>query len=173
MRIAIVSDIHDNVWNLSKALTIAAECERMVCCGDLCSPFVIDQLARGFSGEIHIVTGNNDADMFRITSKAAMKYSATIRLRGEFFEAEWDRRLIAAQHFDNIALAIAESGRYDAVFYGHNHAFDVRRIGRTLAVNPGSVMGAQFDSEGRRVDVIPTMAVYDTSTGEAERLEIL
>lgn len=173
MRIAILSDIHDHVWNLDKALKAAAGCDRMICCGDLCSPFVIDQLARGFSGEIHIVFGNNDADLFRITNKAVAKYPASIRLRGEFFEAEWDGRKIAAQHFDNIALAIAESGRYDAVFYGHNHVFDIRRIGRTLAVNPGSVMGAQFDAEANRTDVTATIAIYDTAAGEASRHELL
>lgn len=173
MRIAILSDIHDHVWNLDKALKIAAGCDRMICCGDLCSPFIIDQLARGFSSEIHIVSGNNDADLFRVTNKALTKYAATIRLRGEFFEAEWDGRRIAVQHFDNIALAIAESGRYDAVFYGHNHVFDIRRIGRTLAVNPGSVMGAQFDADARRTDVTPTMAIYETAAGEASRHELL
>lgn len=173
MRIAIVSDIHDHVWNLDKALKLAAGCGRMICCGDLCSPFVIDQLARGFDGEIHIVFGNNDADLYRITQKAATRYAASIHLRGEFFEAEWEGRRIAVQHFDNLAIPLAESGRYDAVFYGHNHVFDIRRIGRTLAVNPGSVMGAQFDAEARRTDVTPTMAVYDTETGGAERLDLL
>lgn len=172
MRIAILSDIHDHVWNLDKALKLCEGCDRMICCGDLCSPFIIDQLARGFAGEIDIVFGNNDADLFRITNKAATKYAATIRLRGEFFEAEWDGRKIAAQHFDNIALAVAASGTYDAVFHGHNHVFDIRRVGRTLAVNPGSVMGAQFDAEARRTDVTPTMAIYDTVTGEAERIEL-
>jgi putative phosphoesterase len=170
MKIAIVSDIHDNVWKLQIALDCAAHCDLLVCCGDLCSPFVLDQLARGFPRPIHIVFGNNDADTFRITSKTP-KYPH-VRLRGEFFEEEIGGRRIAVNHFDNIALAIARSGDYDAVFYGHNHVFDIRRLGPTLAVNPGSIMGAQFDAQANRTDVGSTFAIYETGTGEARGFEI-
>ena len=166
MRVAILSDIHDNVWKLEAALRFLADCDAMICCGDLCSPFVLDQLARGFSKPLHIVFGNNDADTFRITAKTP-KYPH-VRLRGEFFGEELDGRRIAVNHFDNIALAIARGGEYDAVFYGHNHVFDIRRMGKTLALNPGSIMGCQFDSQANRTDVASTFAVYDTGKGEAQ-----
>jgi putative phosphoesterase len=165
MKIAVLSDIHDNVWKLEIALKHVEACDLMVCCGDLCSPFVLDQLARGFSRPLHIVFGNNDADTFRITSKTP-KYPH-VRLRGEYFAEEFGGRRIAVNHFDNIARAIARSEAHDAVFYGHNHVFDIRRRGRTLALNPGSLMGAQFDAEARRTDVDPTFAIYDCETGEA------
>jgi uncharacterized protein len=170
MKIAVVSDIHDNLWKLAPALTAIAHCNMMVCCGDLCSPFVLDQLARGFSGSIQIVFGNNDADTFRMTTRVS-KYPH-VRLRGEFFEDEFDGRKIAVNHFNNIALAIARAGQHDAVFYGHNHVHEIRRIGRTLAVNPGSIMGAQFDTEANRADVLPSFAIYDTGTEEAMGYEI-
>ena len=62
MRIAILSDIHDNVWKLAAALKAAREADALICCGDLCSPFVVHQLGRAFSGPIHIVFGNNDGE---------------------------------------------------------------------------------------------------------------
>jgi hypothetical protein len=68
MRVAIVSDIHDHVWRLAGVLAHASDCEAMVCCGDLCSPFVIAQLAEGFEGALHVVFGNNDGDRFTISS---------------------------------------------------------------------------------------------------------
>lgn len=170
MRIAVLSDIHDNVWMLDVALQAVAPCDAMICCGDLCSPFVLDQLARGFSKPLHIVFGNNDADTFRITSKAA-GYSH-VKLRGEFFAEEFAGRKIAVNHFDNIALAIAASGAHDAVFYGHNHVFDIRAVGRTLALNPGSIMGCQFDSKANRTAVDPTFAIYDTASGTAAGFRI-
>jgi uncharacterized protein len=170
MRVAILSDIHDNVWKLDAALRFLAACDVMVCCGDLCSPFVLDQLARGFAKPLHIVFGNNDADTFRITAKTP-KYPH-VRLRGEFFEEDFGGRRVAVNHFDNIALAIARGGEYDAVFYGHNHVFDIRRLGKTLAVNPGSIMGCQFDAQANRTDVASTFAIYDTESGEAQGYRI-
>lgn len=170
MRVAILSDIHDNVWKLEAALRVVADCDAMVCCGDLCSPFVLDQLARGFTRPLHIVWGNNDADTFRITAKT-VKYPH-VRLRGEFFEDDFGGRRVAVNHFDNIALAVARGGEYDAVFYGHNHVFDIRRLGKTLAVNPGSIMGCQFDGQANRTDVASTFAVYDAVTGEARGYRI-
>lgn len=171
MRIAVLSDIHDNVWKLAPALEFSAGAGALICCGDLCSPFILDQLARGFSNPVHIVFGNNDADTFRITAKAA-KYPH-VRLRGEFFEDEFGGRRVAVNHFDNIALAIARGGEYDAVFYGHNHVFDIRKSGaRTLAVNPGAIMGCRFDAQANRVEVASTFAVYDTETGTAQGYRI-
>ncbi len=170
MRVAILSDIHDNVWKLDAALRFVAGCDAMVCCGDLCSPFVLDQLARGFAKPLHIVFGNNDADTFRITAKTP-KYPH-VRLRGEFFEEDFGGRRVAVNHFDNIALAIARGGEYDAVFYGHNHVFDIRKLGKTLAVNPGSIMGCQFDAQANRTDVASTFAIYDTESGQAQGYRI-
>lgn len=59
MRLGILSDIHDHVWNLAAALPALADCDILLCGGDLCSPFVIHQLGRGFPGPIHIVFGNS------------------------------------------------------------------------------------------------------------------
>ena len=58
------------------------------------------------------------------------------------------------------------------MFYGHNHVFDIRRLGKTLAVNPGSIMGCQFDAQANRTDVASTFAIYDTESGEAQGYRI-
>jgi putative phosphoesterase len=166
MRIAVLSDIHDNIWKLNVALEAVVPCDAMICCGDLCSPFIVSQLARGFAGPIHIVFGNNDADLFRITSKA--REFPHVLLRGEYFEETFDSRRIAVNHFDHIAKTIAAGERHDAVFYGHNHIFEIRPFGRTLAVNPGSIMGCQFDKDSRPLAVDSSYAIYDTATGAAK-----
>jgi putative phosphoesterase len=166
MRIAVLSDIHDNIWKLDIALKSVVPSDAIICCGDLCSPFIVSQLARGFEGPIHIVFGNNDADLFRITTKA--REFPHVCLRGEYFEETFDGRRIAVTHFDNIARTIASGERHDAVFYGHNHIFEIRSFGKTLAVNPGSIMGCQFDMDSRPVAVDSSYAIYDTETGRAE-----
>jgi len=159
MRLAVISDIHDNLWNLSAAIDyVSVRAETLICCGDLCSPFVMDQLAR-FPGPVHIVFGNNDADLFRITRKS----SDRVRVYGEFFETELDGKRVAVNHFDYLARPIAASGLYDLVCYGHNHEFSVARVGSTLAVNPGPIMGARFPG-GRWEDVLPTFVTVETQT---------
>src|SRR5262249_62381862 len=71
MLIAILSDIHDNIPKLRAAIEHIQRVDALLCGGDLCSPFIVDELAR-FPGPIHVVFGNNDADLFRITQKVGV-----------------------------------------------------------------------------------------------------
>ena len=170
MRLAILSDIHDNVWKLAAALELVRGADAMICCGDLCSPFVVHQLGQGFGGQIHIIFGNNDGDLFRITANAA-RYPQ-MKIHGEMLRGEFGGKSFAANHYDNIARAIAASGEFDVVCYGHNHVYEVGRIGRTLGINPGSIMGATFRGDGVRTDVASTLVIYDTETDQAQRVEV-
>jgi len=170
MRIAILSDIHDNVWKLAAALTAVGDADALLCCGDLCSPFVVHQLGRGFAGPIHIVFGNNDGDLFRIGANA--RHYPNIHLHGELFRGEFDGQSFAMNHYDGIAQTLAAANEFDVVCYGHNHLFDLRRIGRTLAINPGAIMGAVFAPDGARTDVPATFVMYETRTGDAAQFEV-
>lgn len=171
MKIAVMSDIHDNVWNLEAALRGIQEAEALVCCGDLCSPFVVTLLGQGFAlRPIYIIFGNNDGDAFRITQNAAR--FPNIQIKAEFLEAELGGRRIAAVHYNTIAAGLAASGRYDAVFFGHNHRFEIRREGAALMVNPGTLMGWDPSApEGGR-SITATFAVYDTASGQAEGFRV-
>jgi hypothetical protein len=167
MKIAVLSDIHDNLWNLQAAIATVQDADALICCGDLCSPFVVDELAN-FPREVHVVFGNNDADLFRITAKAAGK--PRVKLYGEFFAGEFGGRTFAVNHFDYIARPIAKSGQYEVVCFGHNHEFEIGREGRTLLINPGPIMGAKF-SKGWQ-DVAPTFVVYDSEAHETAAFKI-
>lgn len=164
MRIVILSDIHDNLWNLAAAICTVSDADALLCCGDLCSPFVIDELAK-FPKDVHIVFGNNDADLFRITGKAAKK--ANIHLYGELFQTEFDGKRFAMNHFDYLARPLAKSGDYDVVCFGHNHEFELSSAGECVLINPGPIMGAKF-STGSWQDVEPTLVVYDTATNASK-----
>ena len=107
MRIAVLSDIHDNVWKLAAALEAVSDADALICCGDLCSPFIVHQLGRGFRRPIHVVLGNNDGDLYRITTNA--RQYEHLRIHGELFRGELDGRRVAVNHYDNIARAIAAS----------------------------------------------------------------
>jgi len=167
MRLAILSDIHDNVWKLAAALEAVRATDALLCCGDLCSPFIIHQLGRGYAATTHIVFGNNDADLFRITSIA--RNYPQIHLYGEFFAGEFDGRKVAMNHFDAIARPLAASAQYDLVCFGHNHREEIGRVGDTVIVNPGPIMGAAFRPDGSREDVPSAYAIYDTASAAATR----
>src|SRR3712207_351262 len=99
MLIAILSDIHDQIPNLRAAIAHVRRVDALLCGGDLCSPFIVDELAK-YAGPIHVVFGNNDADLFRITQKVASANEARpdgakIALAGEFWEGELDGKRLA------------------------------------------------------------------------------
>jgi putative phosphoesterase len=164
MRLGILSDIHDNLWNLQ--LTIAAlnaQADELLCCGDLCSPFVMDELRKFERGCVHVLFGNNDADLFRITRKSDQR----VQVYGEFFTANRDGKSIAANHFDFLARPIAQSGQFDLVCFGHNHRISKEQFGKTLALNPGPVMGVAFGPHGWE-EVPATFMVCDLTTMAVE-----
>jgi putative phosphoesterase len=165
MKIAILSDIHDHVWNLAQALQTMQPAQAVICCGDLCSPFIITQLAAAFPDRpVHIVFGNNDGDTFRMTRIAAK--NAHVNIHGELFQAELAGLRFVANHFDNIAASLARSGSYDVVCFGHNHRFQVEQVGETLAINPGAIMG--YDPVNAR-DIPATFVLFDTETRTPEK----
>lgn len=162
MKIAVVSDIHDNVWQLEKVLNgiTEAQADVVLCCGDLCAPFTLKQIADGFSGPVHLVFGNNDGDKWLLTTVAAQ--AGNVTLHDTLFESVLGTCDVAMVHFPNVARALAASGRYDVVFYGHDHTAAAERVGETWLINPGEVMG-RFGAT--------TYAIYDTEADEVDLIE--
>ena len=163
MKVAVLSDVHDHVWNLRAALSALGDADALVFCGDFCSPFVLGLLADGFPNRpIHAVFGNNDGDLYRITRNAESR--PHVRLHGELFAGELDGRRVAANHFPELAQGLARGGGFDLVCYGHDHRFALAEDGGTLTIDPGTLLG--FDPVAGH-DVPPTFAVYDTLSGTA------
>ncbi len=143
MNIALISDIHGNEHALHRALTAAkaAHCRCLICLGDFGSVAQLRDLRASWDGEIHIVLGNNDWPQERYLSEARLWESGSC-------QADWDERSIAGRqiyftHYPELAERAAESGRYDAVFYGHTHDAEQHRgfPHDTLVANPGELQG--------------------------------
>lgn len=162
MKIAIISDIHDHVWNLKKVLERPElqATDAMICCGDLCAPFIIKLLGQAYINPIHIVLGNNDGDVASII-KVAQQFS-NINIHGEYFRGDFDGKSIAANHYPEKARELAENGGYDVVCYGHNHVLAINeKVGETLLINPGSIMGYHG---GELKDIPATFSILDTDS---------
>jgi putative phosphoesterase len=107
------------------------------------------------------VWGNNDGDKRLLTEVA--QGVENIHLHGDIADLDFDGFKVAVNHYPKIARALAESGRYALVCYGHDHTAHEEWVGDTLLLNPGELMGLQGRS---------TVAIYDTDRKEVEFIEI-
>ncbi|MDH5605763.1 MAG: metallophosphoesterase [Anaerolineae bacterium] len=158
MKIAVISDTHDNIWKLAEAVPKLQEADAVIHCGDLCSPFVVKQLGEGLAGKpVHIVWGNNDGDQ-RMLAQIAGSYE-NITIHGELAELVMAEKKIAVNHYPRVGRALARSGDYHLVCYGHDHTAHEEIIGSSLLLNPGEIMGLNGKS---------TLAIYSTESGEVQ-----
>jgi putative phosphoesterase len=163
MRIAILSDTHDNQTAIRKALDTARErgAEEILHCGDLTSASSV-ALFRGWT--LAYASGNLDRDGEEI--RAAVDRLGTGSVYGGEIHLERNGLRIAMMHghrADPLAEAI-HSGSYDFVFHGHTHRRRDERIGRTRLVNPGALGSASTDTY--------SFCILDASAREIEFVEL-
>ena len=163
MILAVMSDTHDNIWNLRKALDLikARAVEAIIHCGDFVAPFVLQELDQG-GIPVHGVFGNNDGDQYLLT-KFSLTVFSHITLYGLMGEVQLDNFSVAFTHYRAVAEGLAASGQFDLVCFGHSHEASVDKVGKTVLLNPGEVMG----KEGS-----PGFYVVDTLTGGYEQVSI-
>ncbi len=160
MRLAFLSDTHDNLWALKNALPLLAEADAAIHCGDICSPFMLRHLGEGMQGKpVHVVWGNNEGDVLLMTKVAAQFGQLT--LHGAFAELALGGLRVAVNHYPDIARGLAASGQYDLVAFGHNHTASHTLVGACHLLNPGELMGLQgprtfafFDTDTRAVNFV-------------------
>ena len=161
MKLAICADIHDNIWALERALPRMQEAGLLICCGDLCAPFTLVQLAEGFGGPIHVVWGNNDGDKWLLTRQAARFPQVT--LHGELAELEAGGMRIGVTHYPQVAQGLARSGKYELVCYGHDHLAHDEMLGTCRLLNPGELMGRLGPHR---------FALLDTESAQLQSIEV-
>lgn len=164
MKIAIISDSHDNLTNIKKAIDIMKkeDIAEIIHCGDLCAPSTLKEIAKNFSGKIHLVFGNVDGDHYLETKISYTEFKNVI-VYGDLGELEIDNKKIAFCHLPDFAHGLASEGKYDLVFYGHTHKPFEEQVGKTRLINPGTLAGMFYKA---------SFAVYDTETDKLE-LKIL
>ena len=176
MKIGIISDTHNNIRNLEKAIDYFNQKKMalVIHCGDWTSPETLKVL-KDLEVPLKGVMGNCDTlpDVYLYKMlKEWNDYHFNVELFEEMLETEVDNKKIAATHGDNEELLrkLINSGRYDLVLSGHLHKALIKKEGKTLTVNPGSLAG--YEGREIRREINPTFAVYDTEKGVAEILKI-
>ena len=163
MLAGILSDIHDNLPNLERALSElrSRDVETLCFLGDFCSPIPARLLA-AYGGDVHCVFGNGDGDRFAIRGITPPNGGSFV-LHGEWAELELDGLAVALTHYPFYARALARTGDYAAVFSGHTHERHHERLGKTLWLNPGEILGWKG---------APSCALWDTRRDAVEFLEL-
>lgn len=164
MIIAVMSDSHDHMENLKRAVNGAAEkgAGMIIHCGDLVAPFMLPILA-GPGLPVHAVFGNNDGDRYLLTKFSLTKFT-NVTFHGEWGKADCGDGFTAAfTHYRETAFGLLYEGRFGLVCYGHTHQHYAKKEGETLFLNPGEIMGK---------DETPGYCLVDTKTGGFVRVTV-
>lgn len=163
MKIAVMSDSHDNIWKLRKALGIikSKNCEKIIHCGDFVAPFMFKELEQAGIA-VHCVFGNNDGDKHLLT-RFALESKGLITLHSLIGEVELDGFKIGFTHEWPIAQGLAATEKYNMVCYGHSHQFELKHIKKTILLNPGDIMGKDGD---------PGFCIFDIPSQDIQRISI-
>ena len=159
MKIGIISDTHDNIDNILKAVMEFnnRQVDIALHAGDFVSPIAVES----FTGiKLVGILGNNDTDIPGLTSAFDKIHG---ELKGEIYEGEYDGVKLVIYHgtISSKRDFLIKSGKYDLVIYGHTHRKTTDTIGRTVVVNPGTAKGWIFGFNA-------TIAICDTSTRNIE-----
>jgi len=162
MHIAVLSDSHDQIPNLRRAVKYANRegADLLIHCGDLISPFMLPHL-HAFNGPVHLIYGNNAGDQGLISARCGSTFP-NIAHHGVHGTVNAGAFRIAFNHYPELARDLALSGNYELVCYGHDHIFYVERVGHCVLLNPGDLLGK---------DAAPAFALFDVDTGVVRRVE--
>lgn len=167
--VGVIADTHDNLPALDKILSEleGRGVKVVIHAGDIVAPFTLRRiLAKGF--ELRGVFGNNDGEVV-LLSRVAQERGATLTHQPLHLQLGGREVLVlhglaGMQETRDLVTRLAGAGVFDVIVYGHTHEVDVRRVGKTLVLNPGEACGYLT---GRR-----TFAVLDLERLAVEILEV-
>lgn len=160
MRIGLLSDTHDNVETVRAAVELfrREEISRLLHCGDVCGPTVVDALK-----EFDVTFAQGNMDRLPPLALAVEMLQGPGRL-ARVHRLVVDGFTAALLHGDDEAILndLITSGEFAYVFHGHTHRRADRMVGSTRVINPGALGGTRYeprsiaicDPEASRVDLI-------------------
>ena len=159
MKLGIISDTHDNVPVIKKAVEYfnSSGVELVIHAGDYVSPFSFKPLLE-LNSNLVGVWGNNDGD------RLALSRISEGRIKDNFLVMERRGATILVGHYFEALEALVKSQVYDLIVYGHTHEAEIRKVGKTLVVNPGECGGWLYGKS--------TVAMVDLDSKEAQLISL-
>lgn len=163
MKIAVMADIHGNIAYLERAKKIIDDQNLgiVVVCGDIQDEDAFRELDR-WKQKVYVALGNADYAIRDMLDRGLL-WTEHMEVFLDYGVLNIGGTKLAFCHYPKYAEKLAESGRYDVVFYGHSHKPWEEKVGRTVMLNPGEIQAR---------DGKPTFAIYDLKEMKAE-LKIL
>ena len=160
MKLAVISDIHDNLVNLSKCLKWCEgeKIEHLICCGDITNHETLKFLSEKFNGRIYLIRGN-----IEIYNEKEVKNYKNIDYFGYLGKIELGGRKIGVCHEPYQVDKLLAEDNFNIIFFGHTHKPWISERNSVKLVNVGT-LGGVFQKA--------TFATWDTEQDEPE-LKIL
>jgi putative phosphoesterase len=157
MKIAIISDTHDNLKNLKKFLDFAKKekIDVLIHCGDVTNGEALKEIEEKFEGKIYLVLGNGD---IKDSLEKEAKKTKIFEREGKI---EIENLKIGFSHFSPKIKNDLED--FDFYFFGHTHYPFLKKEKKCFLANPGNLAGLYFKA---------SFALLDTKTKKLE-LKIL
>jgi len=174
MKIGVISDVHDNMRSASRVVDYLNKQKigLLIHCGDWDMPFTMRSYLE-LKCPIKSVMGNGDPDFqkfkYQLQNLDVLK-GLEIEFDEVFHDFEIDGKRVGVFHGNskNFINLILESQLFDVFCVGHTHKPKVEKKGKTLVINPGSLVGYYYELGG---EVPITFAIYDSNSNEAEIVE--
>jgi putative phosphoesterase len=137
MKLGIMSDSHDNLPLISKAVELFnnENVDLVLHAGDFVSPFTANVL-KDLNAKFVGVFGNNDGDKLFLRRR----FEAIGNIHEDYCDLLLDGKKIVLMHQPKFLEALVASAKYDLIIYGHTHEVDIRQ-GPPVVVNPGECGG--------------------------------
>jgi len=141
MKIGLVSDTHDNLPMIAKAVKIfnRERVEMVLHAGDFVAPFTTQEFQK-LRCKLIGVFGNCDGEKFYLRERFER---AKFEIYEEPYEMEVGGRKILLTHYDKLLGPLIKCKRYNLIVYGHTHK-PLLQLGKTLVINPGECGGWLF-----------------------------
>jgi hypothetical protein len=169
MKVAIVSDTHDNTPAIVWIIEYLNEQDIAVClhAGDIINPGILWRFQKHYQGELHFVFGNNDGEHALWERRAAEADKVTCHLQE--MRLEVDGKKIFMNHYSSIGESMVKSCDFDLVIGGHDHRYRVIEADRGLFINPGNTV-TKDKWLPQEPDKQSSFVVIDLTTMKPERV---
>ncbi len=168
MKIAIISDTHDNspavVWIIE--YLNKNEIKTALHAGDLINPTLLLRIKDHYLGHFHFVMGNNDGEKIILAQIASSNENITCHNREMDLEIEGKKFYM--NHYSYIAESIAQSGDYHISIGGHDHQQRTKKYDNTLFINPGNTVTKDKWLLNPKAESQSTFVLLDLETLEPE-----
>lgn len=154
MKIAIISDTHDNLENLKKFLSFSEKekIEILIHCGDVCTGETLETIEKKCK-RIFLTLGNCDSErsLLDVTKKTKIfKKDGEMKIRN---------LRIGFCHFFDLKEKEEILKNFDFFFFGHTHWPFLKKEKNCILANPGNLAGVFYKA---------TFAVLETKTKKLE-----